>query len=109
MSAPPPIDWSVVIQDPRFETLHRKKQGFLTALMVFAVAFYLLLPIGAAYFPDVFRIRVWGVVNVGLLFALAQFLVAWLVAFVYSRRAGSEFDRLARAIAADYEPGGPTR
>jgi uncharacterized membrane protein (DUF485 family) len=109
MSAPPPIDWSAVIQDPRFETLHRKKQGFLTALMVFSVAFYLLLPIGAAYFPNVFRIRVWGVVNVGLLFALAQFVVTWLVALVYSRRAGSEFDRLAREIAADYEPGGPTR
>lgn len=107
MSAPPPIDWSAVIQDPRFEALHRKKQGFLTALMVFSVAFYLLLPIGAAYFPQVFRIRVRGVVNVGLLFALAQFLVAWLVAFVYSRRAGSEFDRLAREIAADYAPDGP--
>ena len=106
MSAPPPIDWSAVIQDPRFETLHRKKQGFLTALMVFSVAFYLLLPIGAAYFPNVFRIRVWGVVNVGLLFALSQFVVAWLIAFYYSRRAGAEFDGDAAEIAAAYQSPG---
>jgi len=44
------------------------------------------------------------VLNVGLVFALAEFAVAWLVAFVYARRAGGEFDRLAREIAADYEP-----
>jgi uncharacterized membrane protein (DUF485 family) len=105
MAAPPAIDWSAVINDPRFQTLHRKKQGFLTGLMVFSVVFYFLLPIGAAYFQDLFKLKVWGVVNVGLLFALTEFVVAWLVAFYYSRRAGSEFDRLAREIAADYEQG----
>ena len=98
------IDWNAVIADPRFQNLHREKQRFLTGLMVFSVAFYFLLPIGAAYFQDVFRIKVWGVVNVGLLFALSEFIVAWFVAFYYSQRAGVEFDRLAREIAADHEP-----
>ena len=60
------IDWDAVIADPRFQSLHRKKQRFLTGLMVFSVAFYFLLPIGAAYFQDLFRVKVWGVVNVGL-------------------------------------------
>ncbi len=105
MAAPPTIDWNAVINDPRFQSLHRKKQGFLTGLMVFSVFFYFLLPVGAAYFQDLYKVKVWGVVNVGLLFALAQFVVAWGVAFYYSRRAGSEFDRLAREIAADYEKG----
>ena len=105
MAAPPTIDWSAVISDPRFQTLHRRKQGFLAGLMVFSVVFYFLLPIGAAYFQDLFRIKVWGVINVGLLFALTEFVVAWVVAFYYSRRAGSEFDRLTREIAADYERG----
>jgi uncharacterized membrane protein (DUF485 family) len=106
MATAPTIDWNAVIADPRFQVLHRKKQGFLAGLMIFSVVFYFLLPIGAAYFQDLFRIKVWGVVNVGLLFALTQFVVAWLVAFYYSRRAGSEFDRLAREIAADYETKG---
>jgi uncharacterized membrane protein (DUF485 family) len=30
--------------------------------------------------------------------------VAWLIAYWYSRRAGAEFDRLSREIAADYDP-----
>ena len=99
------IDWDAVIADPRFQTLHRKKQGFLTGLMVFSVVFYFLLPIGAAYFQDLFKVKVWGVINFGLLFALCEFVVAWLVAFYYSQRAGGEFDRLAREISADYEKG----
>jgi uncharacterized membrane protein (DUF485 family) len=97
------IDWNAVIADPRFERLHRLKQGFLTGLMIFSVVFYFLLPVGAAYFQDLFKTKVWGVVNFGILFALLQFVVAWLVAFFYSRRAGAEFDGLAREIAASYE------
>jgi uncharacterized membrane protein (DUF485 family) len=105
MAAAPSVDWNAVIADPRFQSLHRKKQGFLTGLMIFSVAFYFLLPVGAAYFQELFSQRVWGVINLGLLFALSEFVVAWLVAFYYSRRAGGEFDRLAREIAADYETG----
>ncbi len=105
MAAPPTIDWNAVINDPRFQSLHRRKQGFLTGLMSFSVVFYFLLPVGAAYFQDLFKVKVWGVVNVGLLFALLEFVVAWLVAFYYSRRAGAEFDRLAAEIAATYQQG----
>ena len=99
------IDWNAVIADPRFQSLHRKKQGFLTGLMIFSVAYYFLLPIGAAYFQDLFKVKVWGPVNVGLVFALSEFIVAWGIAFYYSRRAGAEFDLMAREIAADYEKG----
>jgi len=105
MATPPTIDWDAVINDPRFQTLHRKKQGFLTGLMIFSVLFYFLLPVGAAYFQDLYKTKIWGVINFGILFALLQFVVAWLIAFYYSKRAGGEFDQLAREIAADYEKG----
>lgn len=106
MAQAPNIDWDKVIADPRFQSLHRRKQGFLTGLMVFSVIFYFLLPVGAAYFQDLFKTKVWGPVNFGLLFALLQFVVAWLVAWYYSRRAGAEFDRLAAEIATDYQKAG---
>ena len=79
--------------------------SFLPLIIIFVI-FYFLLPIGAAYFQDLFSIKVWGVVNFGLLFALGQFVVAWLVAFYYSRRASTEFDRAAAEIAASYEKKG---
>jgi uncharacterized membrane protein (DUF485 family) len=106
MAQAPNIDWDKVIADPRFQSLHRRKQGFLTGLMIFSVVFYFLLPIGAAYFQGLYKTKIWGVVNFGLLFALCQFVVAWLIAFYYSRRAGAEFDRAAAEIAADYQKTG---
>ena len=106
MATPSPIDWNAVIADPRFQALHRRKQSFLTGMMIFSVVFYFLLPIGAAYFQDLYKTKVWGVVNFGLLFALLQFVVAWGVAIYYSRVANRDFDRMAREIAADYEKKG---
>jgi uncharacterized membrane protein (DUF485 family) len=95
------VDWDAVIADPRFQTLHRKKTTFLWGLMVFSVAYYFLLPIGAAFFQDLFKVRVWGPINVGLLFALSEFVVAWGVAIYYSKKANAEFDRMAAEIADD--------
>ncbi len=95
------IDWTAVIADPRFQRLHRRKTAFLWGLMAFSVAYYFALPIGAAYFQDLFRTRVVGVINVGLLFALSEFVVAWGIALYYSRVANREFDALAAEIAAD--------
>ena len=97
------VDWQAIAADPRVLELHRKKSGFLWGLMVFSVLFYFLLPIGAAYFPHLFSIKVWGPVNVGLLFALSEFIVAWGIAFIYSRRANTVFDPMAADIVKDIE------
>lgn len=97
------IDWNAIVADPRFQALHRKKQSFLWGLMLFSVIYYFLLPIGAAYFQDVFKIKVWGPINVGLVFALSEFIVAWGIAFYYSRRANREFDAMSRELAAEFE------
>jgi|ERR1700685_3346311 uncharacterized membrane protein (DUF485 family) len=106
MATPETIDWDAIIRDPRFQTLHRKKTLFLWGLMIVSVVYYFLLPVGAGYFQDLFKIKVWGVINVGLLFALSEFIVAWGIALIYSRRAGKEFDQLAAQIAAQYTPKG---
>jgi len=94
------LNWAAIDADPRFQELHAKKSRFLWGLMVFAVIYYFLLPIGAAYFPDLYKVRVFGVINFGLVFALSQFLVAWGIAFIYARRA-QQFDGMAEAIARD--------
>jgi uncharacterized membrane protein (DUF485 family) len=97
------LNWAAIDADPRFQRLHHKKVSFLMGLMIFSVAYYFLLPIGAAYFPELFRIKVWGPVNVGLLFALSEFIVAWGIAFHYSRRANREFDEMARELIREAE------
>ena len=103
MASAPALNWQKIVADPRFQALHRKKTSFLWGLMVFSIIYYFLLPVGAAYFQDLFRIKVWGPVNVGLLFALSEFVVAWGIAFVYSRRANTEFDAMASELIRDAE------
>jgi uncharacterized membrane protein (DUF485 family) len=97
------VDWKAIDSRSDFQELHRKKMGFLWGLMIFSLVFYFLLPIGAAYFQDVYKIKVWGPVNVGILFALLQFIVAWGIAWHYARRANAEFDPMAAAIVRDAE------
>jgi uncharacterized membrane protein (DUF485 family) len=69
--------------------------------MGLSVVYYFMLPIGAAWFPELFAIKVYGVVNVGLVFALSEFVFAWGVAAFYTRRANHRFDRLAEEIGRD--------
>ena len=75
--------------------------------MIFSVVYYFLLPIGAGYFTNLYKVRVWGVINVGLLFALSQFIVAWDIAWYYAHRA-SEFDAMTDEIARDAQRIGRT-
>ena len=97
------MDWKAIVADPRFDALHRKKTIFLWGLMIFSVVYYFLLPIGAAYFQDLFRIKVFGPVNVGILFAMSEFVVAWAIAFYYAHKANAEFDTAAAEIVRDIE------
>jgi uncharacterized membrane protein (DUF485 family) len=97
----PAVNWAAIDADPRFQELHRKKMAFLWGLMIFSIVYYFLLPIGAAYFPELFKIKVWGPVNVGILFALSEFIVAWAIAGIYAWRANREFDAMAAEIVRD--------
>lgn len=109
MATPNEVDWDAIIRDPRFQSLHRRKNRFLYGLMALAVAYYFLLSIGAAYFQDLFKVRVWGVINIALLFALSQFVMAWAIAIIYSRKASEDFDRMAAELSAEFaKPGAPT-
>lgn len=109
MARPETADWDAIIRDPRFQSLHRRKSVFLWGLMALSIGYYFLLPIGAAWFQDVFRIRVWGVVNVAVLFALSEFVVAWVIALIYARKASQDFDLLAAQISAEFAGGGAPR
>ena len=102
------FNWFAIDSDARFQSLHKRKSRFLWGLMAFAVVYYFLLPIGAAYFTDLFKVKVWGPINFGLVFALSQFIVAWGIAWFYARKAG-EFDAMAEEIARDADRIGARR
>ena len=95
------INWKAIAADPRFKQLQRDKNRFLWRMMLFALLYFFCLPIATAYFQDILKVKIWGVINVGLLFALSQFIVAWCIAAIYAKRANTEFDVRAKALIAD--------
>ncbi len=92
------INWAAIDSDPRFQALHRKKATFLWTLMIISVVYYFLLPVGAAYYQDLFKVKIWGPMNFGILFALSEFVVAWTIAYVYTRKANRDFDAMSAEI-----------
>ena len=64
---------------------------------IFFMVWYFGFIILAGYAPDFMGERVVEGVTVGYLFALSQFIMVWVLAGWYLRRAGTVFDPLARA------------
>lgn len=76
-----------------FKELIRQKRAFLIPAVVFVLLFFFTLPVLTA-FTTVLNGMVVGAISWAYLYAFAQFFVAWIVAFLYWRKA-RHFDELA--------------
>jgi uncharacterized membrane protein (DUF485 family) len=79
--------WNRVAAMPEFKQLLKAKTKFIVPATIFFIVYYFLLPYLVGYYPKVMDKRVWGSVNIAYLFALSQFFVAWLIAWLYVRAA----------------------
>ena len=82
-------------KDPEMVELEQRHQRFVWPTTIFFLVYYLSLPILAGVAPDFMGTKVFGEFTVGYLFALSQFLMAFVVAWVYARWASSRMDPLA--------------
>ena len=82
-------------KDPEMVELEHRHQRFVWPITIFFLVYYLALPILAGTAPDLMGTKVFGEFTFGYLFALSQFLMAFVVAWVYSRWAASRIDPLA--------------
>ena len=85
----------VVGKDPEMVELERRHRRFVWPATAFFLTYYLSLPILAGVAPDLMGTKVFGEFTFGYLFALSQFLMAFVVAWVYSRWAARRIDPLA--------------
>jgi uncharacterized membrane protein (DUF485 family) len=97
-------DWESIGQAPEFLVLYRRRRRIQTTLLLLGIGYYFALPVGAGYFPELFRQQVWGPLNVGLLFAISQFVMAAFVALAYARVSARRLDPLAAQVAKKYLP-----
>lgn len=91
------VEWTRVAESAEFKALVKAKLKFIVPATVFFIVYYFALPVLVGYAPGLMNRRVFGSVNVAYLFALSQFLMAWVVALLYIR-AASRHDRMARKI-----------
>lgn len=90
-------NWDEIAESKPFKDLMATKKAFIVPAFIFFLVYYFALPVLVGYAPQFMSTKVIGPVNLAYLFALSQFLMAWIIAALYVRAAGT-FDRLASDI-----------
>src|SRR3954469_9941250 len=94
---PVETDWDIVARNSEFKDLMAAKARFIVPATVFFIAYYFALPVLVGYAPEFMSTPVIGPVNIAYLFALSQFFVAWILAFMYVR-AAARFDQMGKSV-----------
>ncbi len=91
-------DWEAVRQSSEFRDLIRSKRRFIIPATAFFLVWYLLLPLGNGLAPGLMKTKVIGNINLAYLFALSEFVMTWVITYLYIRRSENVFDGLAAKV-----------
>lgn len=94
----PTTDWEAVRQSSEFRDLIRSKRRFIIPATAFFLVWYLLLPLGNGLAPGLMKTKIIGNINLAYLFALSEFLMTWVITYLYIRRSENVFDGLAAKV-----------
>jgi uncharacterized membrane protein (DUF485 family) len=82
-------------KDPEMVELERRHSRFVWPATAFFLIYYMSLNVLAGTSPELMGTKLFGQFTFGYLFALSEFLMAFVVAWVYSRWAARRMDPLA--------------
>ncbi|MFC5185654.1 DUF485 domain-containing protein [Actinomadura harenae] len=101
---------------PEFRRLKSAFRRFVFPLTAAFLLWYLLYVVLSAYARDFMAKKVWGDVNVALVFGLLQFVSTFLIAVAYERYSRRTLEPLAAGVPTDAttgatssDPAGETR
>jgi uncharacterized membrane protein (DUF485 family) len=94
------VHWEGLEQTDEFRELVRRRFRFVFPATIFFLVYYFLLPLGNGLAPDLMKTKVIGEINIAYLFALSEFVMAWVLAYLYIRKANTVFDGLAAKVRA---------
>src|SRR5688500_7898828 len=86
-SPPTPADWEAIQPDEQFRELLHAKRAFIFPAATFFIVYYFARPVLVGYWPETMSRDVIGEVNIAYLFALSQFVMAWIIMAMYVKRA----------------------
>ncbi len=90
---------------PEFRALESSKLKFLLPATIFFMIYYFALPVLVGFFgtntdgtPGFMDTRLFSGFSVAYLFALSQFFMAWILAFIYLLAFAPKIDQMVRNI-----------
>lgn len=93
--------WNAIEADEGFRTLLREKVRFIVPATIFFMVYFFALPVLVGWWPELMKREVWGHVNIAYLFALSQFVMAMVLAYLYLK-AAAKWDKAAAAVLAKF-------
>jgi uncharacterized membrane protein (DUF485 family) len=104
-----PEEYRQAQASPEFQELKRRFRAFAFPMTVAFLTWYLLYVLLSTYASDFMSTEVFGNVNVGLLFGLAQFVTTFVITHLYASHAARRTDPIAdemreRLEAHEYAP-----
>lgn len=99
-------NYTAIAESAEFKELKRKKNKFILPITIFFLLSYIMLPILTSY-TTILNNNAFGDIAWVWIYALALFLMTWILCMVYVRRA-NDFDKEAEHIfdkekAGDYK------
>jgi uncharacterized membrane protein (DUF485 family) len=94
------IDWHAAAEAPEFKELVTKRRRFVLPATIFFLTWYLGFILLAGYAPDFMGEEfLTDGFTVGYALALTQFIMTWVITWLYLRVSDRTFDPLARKAA----------
>jgi uncharacterized membrane protein (DUF485 family) len=97
--------YEAVQRSEDFQRLRTKLRRFIFPMTVAFFLWYLLYVLLSAYARGFMSIKVFGNINIALIFGLLQFASTFLIAWYYARYADRELDPIADSIRNKMEEG----
>ena len=95
----PEIDWSAASRSPEFRELVKRRRSWVIPALAFVFVWYFGFIALAGYAPDFMGERIYEGFTVGYALALSQFVMTWVLGWLYLRQSDRVFDPLARDAA----------
>jgi uncharacterized membrane protein (DUF485 family) len=101
----PDIDWVAAERSPEFQELVRRRRSFVLPALGFVFVWSFGFIVLAGYAPDFMGERLVKGFTVGYALALSQFVMTWVLGWLYLRQADRVFAPLAERATARAAPG----
>jgi uncharacterized membrane protein (DUF485 family) len=99
------VDFERVESSPQFKKLMENKKKFIVPMTIFFLVFYFLLPISTSY-GTFLNTPVYGDITWAWVFAVAQFVMTWVICSIYVKKANTFDKDAAQIVNEQIEKGG---